>query len=603
MSPVDGIFFIRDPKRSHKNRRLTETPEKRTGWKSQGSVNYDQAGSPFRHTAENVPENIPMKIRTQETRPFEDQKPGTSGLRKKVKVFKTPHYLENFVQSVFDTLKNARGATLILGGDGRYYNRTATQIILRMAAANGVRRVLVGQGGILSTPAASCLIRKHQADGGFILSASHNPGGPDEDFGIKFNTDNGGPAPEAFTQSVFEKSLKIERYQILEAPDCDLDQIGQFVLGELQVEIVDPVEDYAQLLEQLFDFDAIRCSIQQGEISIAFDAMHAVTGPYARKILVERLGAPENAVMNARPLEDFGGGHPDPNLVHAHELWEYMNTVDAPSLGAASDGDGDRNMIMGQGCFVTPSDSLAILAANLDRLPGYRAGLKGVARSMPTSRAVDRVAKALNLPVFETPTGWKFFGNLLDAGRITLCGEESFGTGSDHVREKDGLWAVLAWLNLLAVRKESVADIVKDHWQRFGRDVYSRHDYEGIPNEVGEAIMTQLKSRLPSLKGQTLGEYQVTEADDFCYVDPVDGSISPHQGLYILFGEKARMVFRLSGTGTVGATLRLYIEQYEIQPERQTQDAQEILKDLIELAESLAEIRTRTGRNAPSVIT
>ena len=544
-----------------------------------------------------------MNIRTQTTHPFDDQKPGTSGLRKKVKVFQKPHYLENFVQSVFDTLKATEGATLVVGGDGRYYNRTAVQIILRMAAANGVSRILIGQGGILSTPAASCLIRKHQADGGFILSASHNPGGPEEDFGIKFNTDNGGPAPESFTESIFARSRTIETYRILEAPDIDIDTLGSVQLGGLLVEVIDPVEDYANLLESLFDFSTIRDAIRTGQVGIQFDAMHAVTGPYARSILIGRLGAPAGAVRNAIPLEDFGGGHPDPNLVHAHELWEFMNAPDAPTLGAASDGDGDRNMIMGASFFVTPSDSLAILAANLHRLPGYRDGLKGVARSMPTSRAVDRVAKALDIPAFETPTGWKFFGNLLDAGRITLCGEESFGTGSDHVREKDGLWAVLAWLNLLTVRQQSVREIVLDHWQAFGRDVYSRHDYEGIPIEVGEAIMTHIKSQLPNLKGQTFGEYEVTEADDFSYVDPVDGSISPNQGLRILFGEKARMVFRLSGTGTVGATLRLYIEQYETDPGRQTLDAQEILEPLIELAESIAEIKRRTGRDAPTVIT
>lgn len=544
-----------------------------------------------------------MDIKIQNTQPFEDQKPGTSGLRKKVAVFRQPHYLENFVQSVFDTLEAVQGTTLVLGGDGRYFNRTAAQIILRMAAANGVARVLVGQGALLSTPAASCLIRKHQADGGFILSASHNPGGADEDFGIKFNTANGGPAPEALTDAVFLRTRRIETYRTLETADIDLDRLGRQRVGDLEVEVIDPVDDYAALLESLFDFEAMRAALASGEVSLCFDAMHAITGPYARRILIDRLGAPASAVMNAIPLEDFGGGHPDPNLVHAHELCERMMGPKAPTLGAASDGDGDRNMIMGAGLFVTPSDSLAILAANLPLCKGYAQGLKGVARSMPTSRAVDRVAKALGLPSYETPTGWKFFGNLLDAGHITLCGEESFGTGSDHVREKDGLWAVLAWLNLLTQRKTSVAEIVRDHWARFGRDVYSRHDYEGIPMAIGDAIMAHLKAQLPTLPGQTFGTLTVTSADDFSYSDPVDGSISAHQGIRILFGEAARMVFRLSGTGTVGATLRIYIEQFEGNPAHQSGDAQRLLAPLIELAETLSEVRKRTGMVAPSVIT
>ena len=544
-----------------------------------------------------------MQIKTRETQPFNDQKPGTSGLRKKVDVFVQPNYLENFVQAVFDAMPKVKDTTLVLGGDGRYYNRTAAQIIIRMAAANGVKKVLVGQGALLSTPAASCVIRKFHADGGFILSASHNPGGPHEDFGIKFNTDNGGPAPEGFTNAVFEKTKTLNRYFIIETPDIDLDRLGTVTVGDLTVEVIDPVKDYEELMEELFDFDAIKAAIHEGSLSIRFDALHAITGPYARRILVERLGAPADSVVNAIPLEDFGGGHPDPNLVHAHELAEWMERKDAPTLGAASDGDGDRNMIMGARFFVTPSDSLAVLAANLHLIKGYREGLKGVARSMPTSRAVDRVGKALGLGYYETPTGWKFFGNLLDAGKITLCGEESFGTGSDHVREKDGLWAVLAWLNLLAVRKESVADIVEAHWKQYGRDVYSRHDYEGIPTAIGEAIMNHVQGQFASLPGQSFGDYTVTEADDFCYQDPVDGSVSPHQGLRIVFGEKARMVFRLSGTGTVGATLRLYIEQYETDPSRQSLDAQVVLKDLILLAEKLAEIRQRTGMPVPTVIT
>lgn len=544
-----------------------------------------------------------MQIKTRETKPFNDQKPGTSGLRKKVEVFIQPGYLENFVQAVFDAMPKVKGTTLILGGDGRYYNRTAAQIIIRMAAANGVKKVLVGQGALLSTPAASCVIRKYHADGGFILSASHNPGGPHEDFGIKFNTDNGGPAPEGFTNAIFEKTKTIDRYFTLETPNVDLDHLGTVMVGDLTVEVIDPVADYEALMAELFDFEAIQTALEEGSLSIRFDALHAITGPYARRILVDRLGAPANSVVNAIPLEDFGGGHPDPNLVHAHELAECMEKADAPTLGAASDGDGDRNMIMGAQFFVTPSDSLAVLAANIHLIKGYKEGLKGVARSMPTSRAVDRVGKALGLGYYETPTGWKFFGNLLDAGKINLCGEESFGTGSDHVREKDGLWAVLAWLNLLAVRKESVADIVREHWKKFGRDVYSRHDYEGIPSDIGEDIMNHVESQFATLPGKSFGNYTVTEADDFCYQDPVDDSISPHQGLRIVFGEKARMVFRLSGTGTVGATLRLYIEQYETDLARHALDAQDVLKELILLAEELAEIRKRTGLAVPTVIT
>jgi phosphoglucomutase len=591
---------------------------KNTSWSFRGSLLIDRdAYFPIAESAESTldagwlsvewdimrPTGGTMQIETRTTQPFTDQKPGTSGLRKKVDVFVQPHYLENFVQAVFDAMPKIQGTTLVLGGDGRYYNRTAAQTIIRMAAANGVAKILVGQGALLSTPAASCVIRKYGADGGFILSASHNPGGPHEDFGIKFNTENGGPAPESFTNAVFEKTKSLTRYFTVDTPDINLDQLGSVSLGNLVVEMIDPVDDYAELMASLFDFDAIQHAFQEGSLSIRFDALHAITGPYAKRILVDRLGAPHDAVVNGIPLEDFGGGHPDPNLVHAHELAEHMSGPNAPALGAASDGDGDRNMIMGSNFFVTPSDSLAVLAANLHLIKGYREGLKGVARSMPTSRAVDRVGQSLGLGYYETPTGWKFFGNLLDAGKITLCGEESFGTGSDHVREKDGLWAVLAWLNLLAVRKESVADIVRAHWKQYGRDVYSRHDYEGIALSTGEAIMAHLETQLSSLPGKTFGAYTVSAADDFCYQDPIDGSISPHQGLRIIFGEKARMVFRMSGTGTVGATVRLYIEQYETDPQRQLLDAQIVLADLIQLAEALSEIRKRSGMEAPTVIT
>ena len=544
-----------------------------------------------------------MAIQTIKTTPFQDQKPGTSGLRKKVKVFTQPHYLENFVQSVFDAVGNLKGSTLVLGGDGRFFNRDAAQIILKMAAANGVAHLLVGQGALLSTPAVSCVIRKYGAQGGFVLSASHNPGGPDEDFGIKFNTENGGPAPESVTNAIFQRTLAIDTYRLVDAADINLDQLGESKLEGMRVTILDPVSDYAALMEQLFDFEAISNSLKSGALSICFDAMHAITGPYARRILIERLGANPDLIINAVPLEDFGGGHPDPNLVHAHELAETMYAPGAPVLGAASDGDGDRNMIMGDHFFVTPSDSLAVLAANLHLIPGYRKGLKGVARSMPTSQAVDRVAKALGLPCFETPTGWKFFGNLLDANRITLCGEESFGTGSDHVREKDGLWAVLAWMNLIAERKTSVADIVRDHWARYGRDYYSRHDYEGIPAAIGDGILAHLKTQLGALVGKTFGEHTVVLADDFSYLDPIDGSVSPNQGIRIIFGNGSRIVYRLSGTGTEGATLRIYLERFEKDPAHHALDAQVALSDLIELAETLGEVKKRSGRAAPTVIT
>ena len=544
-----------------------------------------------------------MQIKTIKTHPYTDQKPGTSGLRKKVKVVLQEHYLENFVQSVFDALGDTKGITLVLGGDGRYYNRQAAQIIIRMAAANGVGRLLVGRGALLSTPAASCLIRKYGAQGGFVLSASHNPGGPDEDFGIKFNAANGGPAPESLTNAIYARTLDIDQFHIAEAADVNLDAVGEYPLGTMTVQVVDSVADYAELMEQLFDFGLIESSLKSGRLSICFDAMHAITGPYAQRILVERLGASPDSVMNAVPREDFGGGHPDPNLVHAHELAERMYAPGAPALGAASDGDGDRNMIMGDHFFVTPSDSLAVLAANLHLLPGYRAGLKGVARSMPTSQAADRVAKALGIGCYETPTGWKFFGNLLDDGKITLCGEESFGTGSDHVREKDGLWAVLAWLNLLAVRKQSVAVIVREHWAQYGRDYYSRHDYEGMPLAIGDGIMAHLRGQLAGLVGQRFGDNTVSLADDFSYTDPVDGSVSPNQGIRIVFENGSRIVFRLSGTGTDGATLRIYLERYEPDAAQHGHDPQDALKDLIDLAEQLGEVRQRSGMAAPTVIT
>lgn len=544
-----------------------------------------------------------MIIETIKTHPFRDQKPGTSGLRKKVKVFQQPGYLENFVQAVFDTLGDVSGKTLVLGGDGRYFNREASQTIIRMAAANGVGRLLVGRSAILSTPAASCVIRKNKAHGGFVLSASHNPGGPDEDFGIKFNVANGGPAPESFTNAVYARTLEITEYRAAAMPDIDLDKLGEHQLGDMTVTVIDPVDDYAALMESLFDFDLIKSAIKTGAITLCFDAMHAVTGPYAKRILEERLGAAPGCVRNGVPLEDFGGGHPDPNLTYAHELAELMYGAKPPTLGAASDGDGDRNMVMGAHFFVTPSDSLAVLAANAHLIPGYKNGICGVARSMPTSQAADRVARALGVECYETPTGWKFFGNLLDAKKITLCGEESFGTGSNHVREKDGLWAVLFWLNLVTARRQSVAEIVREHWRRFGRDFYTRHDYEGIDSAIGDAILKHLRDQLPTLAGGQLGGLAVSVADDFAYIDPVDGSTSEKQGIRIIFENGSRMVFRLSGTGTEGATLRIYLERYERDEALHGTDTQEALHDLIQLAEQLCQVKQRTGMTAPTVIT
>lgn len=544
-----------------------------------------------------------MAISTVSTQPFSDQKPGTSGLRKQVPAFQKPHYLENFIQSIFDSLEDYQGETLVLGGDGRYYNRTAIQIILKMAAANGFGRVLVGQGGILSTPAVSCIIRKHQAFGGIILSASHNPGGPEGDFGVKYNTSNGGPAPEKVTEAIFQRSKEIKEYQILDAGDVNLDKIGATQLGSMKVEVIDSVADYAALMESLFDFGRIRQMLTSGQFRMCMDSLHAVTGPYAKAIFERRLGAPAGTVQNGEPLEDFGGGHPDPNLVYAEELVKVMFGEDAPDFGAASDGDGDRNMILGRQFFVTPSDSLAILAANAKLVPGYREGLAGVARSMPTSQAVDRVAEQMGIDCYETPTGWKFFGNLLDAGKATLCGEESFGTGSNHVREKDGLWAVLFWLNILAVRQQSVEEIVREHWQTYGRNYYSRHDYEEVDSDRANALMEHLQSSLSALEGQQLGRYTVKYADNFSYTDPVDGSVSRNQGVRIGFTDGSRIVFRLSGTGTQGATLRVYLESYEADPAKQGMDPQEALADLIQIAGQVAKIEEMTGRTEPTVIT
>ncbi len=545
---------------------------------------------------------LTMAIKTVPTTPFDDQKPGTSGLRKQVPTFQKPHYLENFIQSTFDSLDDYQGKTLVLGGDGRYFNRPAIQIILKMAAANGIGKTLVGQGGILSTPAASCLIRKYDAFGGIILSASHNPGGPEGDFGVKYNVSNGGPAPEKVTSAIFENTKSISEYKIVETDDIDLDTLGSTAVGDMSVEVVDAVADYAELMEKLFDFGKIR-ELLAGNFSMCMDSLHAVTGPYAKAIFEQALGAKAGTVTNGEPLEDFGGGHPDPNLVYAHDLVEIMFSESAPDFGAASDGDGDRNMILGNNFFVNPSDSLALIAANAQLVPGYKNGLAGIARSMPTSQAADRVAAKLGLDCYETPTGWKFFGNLLDADKITICGEESFGTGSNHVREKDGLWAVLFWLNILAERKQSVEDIVLEHWRTYGRNFYSRHDYEGVDSAKAQQLMDGLTAQLVTLPGTSLGAYTVEYADDFSYTDPIDGSVSQNQGIRIGFTDGSRMVFRLSGTGTQGATLRLYLESYEPDEAKHGLDAQVALEPLIAQANDLAKIQALTGRDQPTVIT
>ncbi len=543
-----------------------------------------------------------MKINHLETTPFDDQRPGTSGLRKKVTVFQQPPYLHNFVQAIFNTQTELKGGTLVVGGDGRFYNREAIQIIIKIAAANGIARVLVGRGGLLSTPAASAVIRKYKTQGGIILSASHNPGGPDGDFGIKFNTPNGGPAAEGVTEAIFERSQTLSEYRIAEFPDIDIDHDGEQTIGDMRVEIIDPVADYAELMGQLFDFDAIR-ELIAGGFRLRFDAMHAITGPYAHGILEQQLGAPAGSVINGEPKPDFGGGHPDPNLTYAEELVAEMFSSNAPELGAASDGDGDRNMILGNNFFVTPSDSLAVIAANAECIPGYQGRLMGVARSMPTSGAVDKVAEKLGIECFETPTGWKFFGNLLDAGRILFCGEESFGTGSDHVREKDGLWAVLAWLNILAVRGQSVETIMREHWAEYGRNFYTRHDYEGVDSAAAKGVMEHVEGLLAGLVGQQLGNYTVSYADNFAYTDPVDGSESKNQGLRIGFEGGSRIIFRLSGTGTEGATIRLYIEQFESDRTKQSLETQQALAGLIKVALELSQLEARTGRDAPTVIT
>ncbi len=541
-------------------------------------------------------------IVTLPTRPFDGQKPGTSGLRKKVGVFQKPHYAENFIQSIFNALDGYAGALLVVGGDGRYYNREVVQSVIRMAAANGFGRILVGRGGFLSTPAASNLIRKYEAFGGIVLSASHNPGGPDGDFGIKYNVANGGPAPEKVTEAIFAETRRIDTLKTTDTPDLDLDRLGTTRIEGASVEVIDPVRDYAELMAKLFDFGAIADHFAGG-FTMCFDAMHAITGPYAEAILEERLGARAGTVVNGTPLPDFGGHHPDPNLVHARALYDLMMSPAAPDFGAASDGDGDRNLIIGRNQYVTPSNSLAMLAANAKLAPAYAGGLAGVARSMPTSAAVDRVAGRLGIACYETPTGWKFFGNLLDAGLATLCGEESAGTSSDHIREKDGLWAVLLWLNILARRKESVAEIARRHWAEHGRNYYTRHDYEEVDAGAAQALMADLRGGLAGLVGRSVGGEVVRHADDFAYRDPVDGSVTTGQGIRVLFESGSRIVYRLSGTGTEGATLRVYIERFESDPSRLALDTQATLAGLIAAANAIAGIAQRTGRAAPSVIT
>lgn len=543
-----------------------------------------------------------MTVQTIKTTPYKDQKPGTSGLRKRVPVFSQPNYVENYIQAIFDSIEGFAGETLVIGGDGRFYNDVAIQKAIRIASANGFGRVLVGQGGLLSTPAASNIIRKYKAFGGLVLSASHNPGGPEGDFGIKYNIGNGGPAPEKITDAVFARTQTIESYKTIDTPDIDLGTIGRQQVGDMVVEVIDPVADYAELMQTLFDFDAIRALFASG-FRMTFDAMHAITGPYAKAILERQLGAPEGTVVNGVPSPTFNNGHPDPNLVYCKDMYDLLMTEEGPDFGAASDGDGDRNLIIGKNRFVTPSDSLALLAANAHLAPGYKDGIAGIARSMPTSAAADRVAEKLGIEMHETPTGWKFFGNLLDAGRVTICGEESAGTGSNHVREKDGLWAVLLWLNILAARKQGVDEIVREHWATYGRNYYTRHDYEEVDAAIANALVEDLRGRLASLTGQVLDGLEVAYADDFTYHDPVDGSTSAKQGIRIGFVDGSRIVLRLSGTGTVGATLRVYLERYEAADGRHDLETQHALEPLIGIAEQLAGIKARTGRADPSVIT
>ncbi len=543
-----------------------------------------------------------MFIKTVSSNPFQDQRPGTSGLRKRVKVFQEKNYLENYIQAIFDSLSGVTGKTLVLGGDGRYFNEIAIQKIIKMALANGFGRIMVAKDGILSTPAASCVIRKYKAFGGIILSASHNPGGEEGDFGIKYNISNGGPAPESLTEAIYLRSKTISSYKIADIPDIDLSVLGEIRFGDLVVEVFDGINDYVDLMKTLFNFSDLR-KLFASDFKMRYDAMNAVTGPYAHRIFEEELGAKEGTVINWKPLPDFGGKHPDPNLTYAKDLVDYMFSEGAADFGAASDGDGDRNMILGNHFYVNPSDSLAVICANYKAVKGYSSGILGIARSMPTSQAANKVADFLGIDCYETPTGWKFFGNLMDGNKVTICGEESFGTGSNHVREKDGLWAILFWLNIIANTKKSVSEIVKDHWIKFGRNYYSRHDYENIDTDVANALMDHIREQFSSLGGKEFGEYMVSTADDFNYIDSIDGSETSKQGIRIIFTNGSRIIYRLSGTGTKGSTLRIYIEKYESEISKQSQDTQVALSDLIKIADDIGEIIKRTGMKQPTVIT
>lgn len=542
-----------------------------------------------------------MDICTVKTQPFDDQKCGTSGLRKKVSVFKQKNYMENFVQSLFDSLEGFEGKTLVIGGDGRYFNTQAIQSIIRIAVANQFGRLIIGQNGILSTPAASHLIVKRKAFGGIILSASHNPGGPDGDFGIKFDTAQGAPMPQSLSDKVSAKSKTIDHYWTCDMPDVDLSVIGEREIGSVVIEVVDPVADYASYMEQIFDFNKIRVLFQKG-FTMTFDAMNAVTGPYAKRIFEELLGAPSGTVINGTPLPDFGGLHPEPNLTYAHKLVEKMYQPDATDFGAASDGDGDRYMILGRSFFVSPADSLAIIAQYLDTIPFYQGKVYGVARSMPTANAVDFVAKTLNIPVYATPTGWKFFSSLLETHKIALCGEESFGTGSSHLCEKDGLWAILCWLHILALTGKSPQELTEALWKQYGRVYNSTQSYEGLETAQANDMLAALEKRLPALVGEEYEGMKIIETGLFEYKDPVTGEEAHRQGYFIQF-EKARIFMRLSGTGSSGATLRVYYMQHETTPDKLKENALTYLEPLVKICSAVLQIESFTGRTQPDVRT
>ena len=538
-------------------------------------------------------------LKIVQTKPYLDQKMGTAGIRKKSRIVMQENYIENFVQSIFNAIGGVAGQTFVLGGDGRFYNKIAIQKILKIAAANGMAKMIVGQNGYISTPASSCVLLKNKAQGGLVLSASHNPGGIDGDFGIKYATASGGQCSTAISDKIYENTKNITSYKIWDAPDVDLSQIGVQKLGNMEIEVIDPVVDYVQMMEKIFDFAAIKKLFSDG-FTFVFDAMNAVTGPYAKKIFEEILGADEGSVINAVPLEDFGGLHPDPNLIYAASLVRLMYSPSAPDFGAANDGDGDRNMILGRSFFVTPSDNIAILTDNYRYIPAYKSGIYGVAKSAATSTAVGRVAAALGIGYYEVPTGWKYFCNLMDSHRITFCGEESFGAGSSHIREKDGIWAVLFWLNIIAATGKSVEQITREHWLKYGRSYYVRHDYEGIDIEKANRLMADLEAKLPELAGKTFGSFTVSKAEPFVYNDPVDGS-STKNGLIVYFTDKSRIVYRLSGTGTNGATLRVYLERFD--DKCFDEDVMQFLKELADVSRQIAEITERTAKEKPDVIT